>query len=185
LKTFATERLFRSDNTSYESVVTVLDDNASKVLTRHETRTQPPNYLVRDLKAGSKQAVTQFTSVITAAELRLPQAEDVQLSGTLHCRRRAGRAADAHGPPARVVDPISEPGDGSPNRFTTVSGASHLLLLTQGYAIFDGPTMPIVGPGETANDTYVEQLVASAVDKAVEMALQTVTVGRRPVTAGS
>ena len=51
---------------------------------------------------------------------------------------------------------------GSPNRFTTVGGASHLLLLTQGYAIFDGPTMPIVGPGETANDTYVEQLVASA-----------------------
>ncbi len=48
---------------------------------------------------------------------------------------------------------------GSPNRFTTVGGSSHLLLLTQGYAIFDGPTMPIVGPGETANDTYVEQLV--------------------------
>jgi dipeptidyl aminopeptidase/acylaminoacyl peptidase len=63
---------------------------------------------------------------------------------------------------------------GSPNRFTTVSGASHLLMLTQGYAIFDGPTMPIVGTGETANDTYVEQLVASAqaaVDKAVEMGI--------------
>ena len=61
---------------------------------------------------------------------------------------------------------------GSPNRFTLVSGASHLLLLTQGYAIFDGPTMPIVGKGETANDTYVEQLVASAeaaVEKAVEL----------------
>ena len=61
---------------------------------------------------------------------------------------------------------------GSPNRFTSVTGASHLLLLTQGYAVFDGPTMPIVGPGETANDTYVEQLVASAqaaVDKAVEL----------------
>ena len=51
---------------------------------------------------------------------------------------------------------------GSPNRFPVVGGASHLLLLTQGYAVFDGPTMPIVGPGETANDTYVEQLVASA-----------------------
>jgi dipeptidyl aminopeptidase/acylaminoacyl peptidase len=63
---------------------------------------------------------------------------------------------------------------GSPNRFTSVSGASHLLMLTQGYAIFDGPTMPIVGPGETANDSYVEQLVASAeaaVDKAVELGI--------------
>ena len=63
---------------------------------------------------------------------------------------------------------------GSPNRFTSVAGSSHLLLLMQGYAIFDGPTMPIVGPGETANDKYVEQLVASAeaaVDKAVELGI--------------
>ena len=51
---------------------------------------------------------------------------------------------------------------GSPNRFTTINGASHLLFLTQGYGVMDNPTMPIVGPGETANDTYVEQLMASA-----------------------
>jgi len=60
---------------------------------------------------------------------------------------------------------------GSPNRFTRAGGASHLLLLTQGYAIFDGPTMPIVGPGETANDTYIEQLVSSA-EAAVDFAVQ-------------
>ena len=62
----------------------------------------------------------------------------------------------------------------SPNKFTAVTGSSHLLLLTQGYAIFDGPTMPIVGAGETANDTYVEQLVASAeaaIDKAVDLGI--------------
>jgi dipeptidyl aminopeptidase/acylaminoacyl peptidase len=63
---------------------------------------------------------------------------------------------------------------GSPNTFTRVGGSSHLLLLTQGYAIFDNATMPIIGPGETANDTYVEQLVASAqaaVDYAVEIGI--------------
>jgi dipeptidyl aminopeptidase/acylaminoacyl peptidase len=63
---------------------------------------------------------------------------------------------------------------GNQNRFTSLSGASHLLLLTQGYAIFDNPTMPIIGPGETANDTYVEQLVSSAeaaIDKAVELGI--------------
>ena len=60
---------------------------------------------------------------------------------------------------------------GSPNRFTIVSGYSHLFLLLSGYAVLDNPTMPIIGPGETANDSYVEQLVASAeaaIDKAVE-----------------
>ena len=61
---------------------------------------------------------------------------------------------------------------GSPHRFTTYTGASHLFLLTQGYAIFDDPKMPIIGAGETANDTYVEQLAMdaqAAVDKVVEM----------------
>jgi dipeptidyl aminopeptidase/acylaminoacyl peptidase len=61
---------------------------------------------------------------------------------------------------------------GSPNSFTSIRGASHMFLLLSGYAIFDNPTMPIIGPGETANDTYVEQLVASAqaaIDKVVEM----------------
>jgi len=61
---------------------------------------------------------------------------------------------------------------GSPNRFTIVSGYSQLFLLLSGYAIFDNPTMPIVGAGETANDHYVDQLVASAeaaIDKVVDM----------------
>jgi len=49
-----------------------------------------------------------------------------------------------------------------------------LFLLLSGYAVFDNPTMPIIGPGETANDTYVEQLVASAeaaVNKVVDMGI--------------
>ncbi len=50
-------------------------------------------------------------------------------------------------------------------------GRLHLFLLTQGYAILDDPSMPIVGAGETANDNYVDQLVSSAeaaVDAVVE-----------------
>jgi dipeptidyl aminopeptidase/acylaminoacyl peptidase len=61
---------------------------------------------------------------------------------------------------------------GSPHRFTTVGGPSHLYLLLHGYAVLDGASMPIVGPEDKANDTYVEQLVASAeaaIDKVVEM----------------
>src|SRR3954468_7005162 len=62
---------------------------------------------------------------------------------------------------------------GSPNRFSRPTGISHLFLLTQGYAILDNPTIPIIGEGDKEpNDTYVEQLVASAqaaVDKVVEM----------------
>jgi dipeptidyl aminopeptidase/acylaminoacyl peptidase len=185
LKTLAKERLWRSDATSYESVVALLDDNATKVLTRHETRTEPGNYIVRDLKAGTKQAITQFKDPhpqITAAERMLvtyKRKDGVQLNGTIYLPpgykkgERLPMVMWAY--PREFVDAdAASQVTGSPNRFTTIGGASHLLMLTQGYAIFDGPTMPIVGPGETANDTYVEQLVASAqaaVDKAVEMGI--------------
>jgi dipeptidyl aminopeptidase/acylaminoacyl peptidase len=61
---------------------------------------------------------------------------------------------------------------GSPYTFTRLNGTSHLFLLLQGYAIMDGATMPVVGDPETMNDTFIEQVVASAkacIDKAAAM----------------
>jgi dipeptidyl aminopeptidase/acylaminoacyl peptidase len=194
LKTLAAERLFRSDAASYESVVRLMDDGASRVLTRHETRVQPPNYAVRDLKSGTKRAITEFKDPhpqITSAERTLvtyTRKDGVALNGTVYLP--IGHKKGERSPmlvwayPREFVDAdAAGQVTGSPNRFTTVGGASHLLLLTQGYAVFDGPTMPIVGPGETANDTYVDQLVASAaaaIDKAVDMGVadrQRIAVG--------
>jgi dipeptidyl aminopeptidase/acylaminoacyl peptidase len=183
LKTLATSRLFRSDTTSYESVVGLLGDDAKQVLTRHETRTVPANYYIRDVAAGTKKAITQFKDPhpqITAAERTLVtyrRKDGVGLSGTMYLP--PGHKPGERLPmiiwayPREFTDASSASQvQGSPNRFTTISGASHLLLLAQGYAVFDGPTMPIIGEGETANDTYIDQLVASAqaaVDKAVEL----------------
>lgn len=51
----------------------------------------------------------------------------------------------------------------SPHHFSSVGGTSPLLLLTQGWAVLDGPTMPVVAEGDAEpNDTFIEQLVASA-----------------------
>ena len=52
----------------------------------------------------------------------------------------------------------------SPYQFSGIGSQSPLLWLIRGYAVLDGPTMPIVGGSEDAepNDTYVPQLVASA-----------------------
>jgi dipeptidyl aminopeptidase/acylaminoacyl peptidase len=51
----------------------------------------------------------------------------------------------------------------SPYRFARPGWGSPLFWLTQGFAILDNPSMPIVGEGEREpNDRYVEQLVASA-----------------------
>ena len=61
---------------------------------------------------------------------------------------------------------------GSPSRFTRMQSISHLTMLTQGYAIMDSATMPVIGDPETMNDTFIEQIVdaaKAAIDKAVEM----------------
>jgi dipeptidyl aminopeptidase/acylaminoacyl peptidase len=187
LRTFTTERLFRSDAASFESFVGLLDESGGRVVTRRETRTQPPNLFIRDLRAGTEQGITH----VTDAHPQLTQAmadrlfvtykrkDGVGLSGTIYLPvgyqkgQRVPMLVWAY--PQEFVDTdAASQVVGSPNRYTSVTGASHLLLLTQGYAIFDGPTMPIVGPGETANDKYIEQLVASAeaaVDKAVDLGI--------------
>ncbi|MBL8138555.1 MAG: S9 family peptidase [Acidobacteria bacterium] len=168
----------------YEPVVGLLADDGSRVLTRFETKNTPPATLVRSTTDGRR--VTLTTSVdpapgISGAQKQLityARADGVQLSATLYTpagwtpeKGRLPMILWAY--PREFVDPnAAGQVSGSAQRFTGVSGASHLLLLTQGYAILDDPSMPIVGPGETANNTYVEQLVASAkaaVDKVVAM----------------
>ena len=187
LRTFATERLFRSDTASFEAIVGLLDDGGTRLLTRRETRTTPPNYMVRDLRAGTSQPATAFgdphPQLTQAMADRLfvtyQRSDGVDLSGTIYLPvgyqkgQRVPMLVWAY--PQEFVDAAAASQVvGSPSRYTGVSGSSHLLLLMSGYAIFDGPTMPIVGPGETANDKYIEQLVASAeaaVNKAVELGI--------------
>ncbi len=182
LETFRTERLWQSGAEEYEGVVDVLDAGAGRVLTRRESKTEPPNYHVLDLPGHGDVAVTAFED--PAPELRgitkqlvvYERADGVPLSGTLYLP--AGHQAGQRLPVVLWAYPrefVSAAAAGqvrsSENRFTTFSGPSHLFFLTQGYAVFDGPSMPIIG-GDTANNTYVQQLVASAraaVDKLVDM----------------
>jgi dipeptidyl aminopeptidase/acylaminoacyl peptidase len=183
LKTLKTDRLFHCNEKSYESVVALLDDDAKTVLTQYESLTEPANYFVRDIAAGTKRAITEFKDPapqLTGIEKQFvtyERKDGVKLSGTLYLPpgykkgERLPLVMWAYPREFTDRDTASQI-TGSPYRFIRVTGTSHLFLLTQGYAIFDNPTMPIVGPGETANDTYVEQLVASAeaaINKVVEM----------------
>ena len=185
LKTLATDRLFRSDAKAYETVVAPLSDDGKTILTRYETPADPPNYYIRNLQDSSRRAVTEFKDpqpqLRGAAHqfITYQRKDGVKLSGTLYLPpgykpgQRLPLIMWAY--PREFGDPDSASQvTGSPNRFTIVSGYSHLFLLLSGYAVLDNPTMPIVGPGETANDHYVDQLVASAeaaIDKVVDMGI--------------
>ena len=183
VKTLQAERVFRSSAESLESFVAPLNDGMTRFLTRYETQKEPPNFYAREAESTARRAVTQFNDPqpgirdILRQYVTYKRNDGVTLSGTLYLP--PGYKQGTRLPVIMWAYP-REFGDadsasqvsGSPNSFTAIRGASHMFLLLSGYAIFDNPTMPIVGPGETANDTYVEQLVASAqaaIDKVVEM----------------
>jgi len=183
IKTLKTERVFRSSSESLESFIAPLNDEMTKFVTRYETQKEAPNFYVREAGSDTKRAVTQFKDSqpqireILRQYVTYKRKDGVTLSGTLYLP--PGYKQGTKVPLIMWAYP-REFGDadsasqvtGSPNQFTAIRGGSHMFLLLSGYAIFDNPTMPIIGPGETANDTYVEQLIASAqaaVDKVVEM----------------
>jgi dipeptidyl aminopeptidase/acylaminoacyl peptidase len=183
LDTLKSERIFQCRDGQYESVVALLADDGTKFLTRHESPTEPPNYFVRTATGADKKAITDFPDPapqlhgITKQLVTYKRADGVQLSFTLYlpANHKEGErlptivwAYPLEFNDADTAGQVS----GSPYHFTTITGISQLFLVTQGYAILDNATMPVVGDPETMNNTYVEQIVASAkaaIDKAVEM----------------
>ncbi len=175
LRTGETERLFRAEAPYYEQPIQVLDDRGQQLLTRREAVDESPNYFVRDLARQTIAQVTEFPNPTPQLAgmhkelVRYERNDGVTLSGTLYLPP-GYRAADgalpmlmwAYPREFRSADAASQVTD-SPYRYDRLSGWSTVIWLTQGYAVLDGPTMPIVGEGEAEpNDTYVEQLVASA-----------------------
>ncbi len=182
LKTRRSERLWQSGNTHYEFVQALLDDEARRIITRRESVEEPPNYYLRSLRDNQLSALTKYPNPapqlegVTRQLVKYQRADGVPLSATLYLPphyqpgTRLPVVMWAYPTEFANADAAGQV-RGSPNRFTTVGGTSHLFFLTQGYAVFDNPSVPIIG-GDTANNTYVQQLVASAqaaVDKVVEM----------------
>ena len=186
IETLRAERIWECERGSYETVVAItadLPDRMPTVITRHETTTSPPNYRRRELEDGTSTALTHFTDPTPQLrgiekELVTYEREDcVQLSATLYLPpdREEGTRLPllVWAYPREYNDPKTAGQIAtSPWRFTRIAGASHLSLLTQGYAIMDGATIPIIGDPETMNDTFREQLVRgakAAIRKAADM----------------
>ena len=175
LKTGASERLWRSAQGEYETVVGVLDENGRKLVTYRESRTDPANLRVRDLDGGVTQ-LTHFPDPapqlagVSRELITYTRDDGVELSGTLYLPAGYDKGRDGPLPllmwayPAEFTDAaVAGQVVDTDNRFVRPGGSSHLFLLTQGYAILDNPTMPIIGrDGAEPNDTYIEQLSASA-----------------------
>lgn len=185
LTTLETSRLWRCGPDVSENVAGLVefDEGKLRVITRRESTTQPPNYYLRDLLGDAEMQLTHFVDPtpqlrgIKKKIVKYHRYDGVPLSATLYLP--ADYQEGTRLPLIVWAYPLefndaSTAGQVSanPNEFTRIGGISHLSLLTQGYAIMDDATMPVIGDPETMNDTFIEQVVGAAqaaIDHAVEL----------------
>ncbi len=181
LRTLATERLWESDPERYEVPVELVAGGVERLIIQSESPVDPPNFHLVETRAGVQVALTDLGDPAPQLQgvgrqvLTYARDDGIRLAGVVYTppgwdgETRLPTVLWAY--PREFVSPDAAaqvPGEN--RRFTRISGASHMFLLLEGYAIFDGPSIAILG-GLTANDTYIEQLVSStqaAVDAIVD-----------------
>jgi dipeptidyl aminopeptidase/acylaminoacyl peptidase len=194
LKTLKSERLFRSDKSSYERFLSFTGPNTQTFLTWHQSPTDPPNAFTRKLSASlvdaapgeeafdsTSVAITHIpdpTPEVRAIKKRLvkyKRADGLDLSFTLYTP--PGYQEGTRVPTILYAYPLdyadaSKAGQVAGSQETFTQLRQYRLLLLAGYAIIDNASFPIVGDPKKAYDTYLEQLVAdakAAVDEAVRL----------------
>ncbi len=170
-----TKRLWQSAAPFYEIPWAVLDASTQTILIRRESTEKNPNFYLENADSHSPQQITFFPSPFGNAEIPKKQ--------VLHYKRPDGvdLNADLYLPPGYKPQDGPLPTlmeaypteyktktaagqiTGSPYQFALLYWGSPVPFVTQGYAVLEGASIPIVGEGNAEpNDTYIEQLVASA-----------------------
>jgi dipeptidyl aminopeptidase/acylaminoacyl peptidase len=194
-----TERLWRAEGPVYERPVEILDPGARRIVTRRESKVEPPNYVLRDLELDG-EIVAELTDFPHPAPqlldaqkelVRYTRADGVALSATLYLP--PGYSSDqgplpmlmwAYPREHKSADTAGQITD-SPHSFDYVSWVSPLIWLTQGIAVLDDVSMPIVGEGDAEpNDTFVDQLRMNAEAAIDEMVRRGVAEPDRIVIGG-
>lgn len=193
LETGKIERLWRSQAPYYEYVVKPLSEQT--LLISRESPTQSPNYYRFDLPSGKWDAVTAFPNPIPQLAgirkelISYRRADGVKLSGMLYLP-----SGNRPGPfpmlmwayPTEYKNPSAAgQANDSPYRFERIHASSPVLWASQGYAVLDDPSIPIIGEGkQEPNDTYLEQLVAGAKAAVDEVVRRGVADPRRIAIGG-
>ena len=188
VSTGKTDRLWRSEAPYYEYPISIIDPVKGSVLTRRESKEEPPNYFLRNFKEGKMEQVTSFENPYKSLQgvskelVRYEREDGVQLTGTLYLPAGYDKEKDGRLPvfmwayprefkSAKAAGQVS----GSPHQFIRMYYGSPIFWVTQGYAVFDNFAMPIIGEeDEEPNETFVEQLrmgAEAAVNKLVDMGI--------------
>jgi dipeptidyl aminopeptidase/acylaminoacyl peptidase len=173
LKTLTRKRLFQSGAASYDRFIDYAGNSGNRVIISAESKNEPPNLYLFDLEARKRMALTDFkdpASQLTGMKkeiIKYKRDDGIELSGTLYLppgyKQGQKLPVVIWAYPMEYSDAATA-GQirGSANRFTFFRGTSQLFFVTQGYAVLDNATMPVIGDPKTMNDTFVQQIVASA-----------------------
>ncbi len=188
LTTKKNDIIWRCKEGSFEMIEEVIDADKLVLLTRRESQTEVPNYYIKNLVLRlADRPITNFANPypgligVTKEKIQYKRADGVDLTGDLYLPK--GYNKDKDGPLPVVIwaypREFNSAADaaqirGSKDRFTTISWASPIFYVTQGYAILDNAEMPIVAPGtdKKPNDNFIAQLQSNAeaaINKLAEM----------------
>ncbi len=173
LKTGEKQRLFQCLEGRYQSFVGFAGVGRDEIIISQESKSEVPNYRLYALKSKKSRPLTAFTDPapqmtgIKKQLIKYKRSDGVELSGTLYLPADYKEGTRL---PAVIWAYPMEYGDaatagqvrGSSDRFTFYRGTSELFFVTQGYAVLDNATMPVVGDPKTVNDTFITQIVANA-----------------------
>jgi dipeptidyl aminopeptidase/acylaminoacyl peptidase len=175
IRSAESKRIWRCRAPYYEFFIDFLDEKAGYFLTRRESVDEQPNYYLHTLRPESSRAITEFPNPAPQLKgvqkelIRYQRKDGIELTATLYTPAGWERSKGtlpvllwAYPQEFKSSKSAGQVTD-TPYRFIRISPLSPLYWLLRGYAIADNPAMPIIGEGNNEpNDTYVEQLVASA-----------------------
>jgi dipeptidyl aminopeptidase/acylaminoacyl peptidase len=177
LMDFSKKRLYHSsEKAKLEELVSAVDVNKGLYLTRLESKSEFPNYFIRDVRKNQLKQITfnenpyRQLDKVHKEVIRYKREDGLDLSATLYLPVGYDKAKKDKLPMIMWAYPTEFKDKGSAgqvtaseNEFTFPGYGSPLFWLTRGYAVLDDASFPIVGEGTSEpNDTYIKQLVANA-----------------------
>jgi len=169
------KRIWQSGPPRFEFPFAVLDASQPVILVSRESAELSPNFYLKNVARNSWHQVSFFpnpygnTAIPNKEVLKYTRPDGVSLSANLYLppgyKPQDGplpTLMEAYPTEYKTKDAAGQI-TGSPYQFPLISWGSPIPFVTQGFAVLENATIPIVGEGDAEpNDTYVEQLVASA-----------------------
>jgi len=176
LKSKKTVRLYQSNLVDkIEDLSYAIDMAKGEVMVRIESKTDYPNYYVRNIKKKKAPIpLTQFENPFSSIQnvhkevIKYNREDGLELSGTLYLptNYKEGKKFPMimWAYPREFKDKSSAgQSTNNSNEFTYPWYGSPIYWVTKGYVVLDDASFPIVGEGiEEPNDTFIKQLVSNA-----------------------